>query len=271
MRIGTNITALRGHNNLTKVNDLKSKSLEKLSTGKRINSASDDAAGMSVATKLDSKIQGLQMAVRNTLDGCSMVETSEAVLGEVTDILQRLRELCVQTANDTYGADERDKTKVEIDELVLELDRISGSTKFNGINLLDGNAVDLVLQVGADKGDTLELSFPSVASTDLGVDALDISTSEKAQDSIETLDDALSTLMDERSRLGATINRLNYTVSNLNTMIESMSSAHSRVIDTDMSLEMMNFTKNNILSQSSTSMLSQAMQMPNAILSLLQQ
>lgn len=271
MRLGSNIVALRGANNLNKVNELKSKSLEKLSTGKRINSASDDAAGMSVATKLDSKIRGLQMAVRNTLDGASMVETAESVLGEVTDILQRLRELCVQTANDTYGDDERDKTKVEMDELVSELDRIADSTKFNGKKLLDGSAAGLVLQVGSDNGDTLELDFPSVASDILGVDNLDISTSANAQDSIDTLDAALSSLMDERSRLGATINRLSYTASNLNTMIESMSSAHSRVIDTDMASEMMNFTKNNILSQSGTSMLSQAMQMPNSILSLLQQ
>lgn len=271
MRLGTNIVALRGANNLNKVNSLKEKSLEKLTTGKRINSASDDAAGMSVATKLDSKIKGLQMAERNTLDGCSMVETAESVLGEVTDILQRLRELCVQTANDTYGTDERSKTKVEMDELVLELDRISDSTKFNGKNLLDGTAKDLNLQVGSDKGDVLKLDFPSVKATDLKVNALNISSSQDAQDSIETLDEALSLLMDERSRLGATINRLNYTVSNINTMIENMSAAHSRVIDTDMSLEMMNFTKNNILSQSGTTMLAQAMQAPNSILSLLQQ
>ena len=269
MRLGTNIVALRGVNNLNKVNSMKEKALEKLSTGKRINSASDDAAGMSVATKLDSKIQGLQMAVRNTLDGCSMVETSEAVLGEVTDILQRLRELCVQTANDTYGADERDKTKVEIDELVLELDRISGSTKFNGINLLDGNAVDLVLQVGADKGDTLELSFPSVASTDLGVDALDISTSEKAQDSIETLDDALESINEARATLGAQQNRLEATSSNLTTSIENMTEAESRIRDVNIASEMTNLAKLNLLTQTSQSMVAQAKSQPEGIVQLL--
>ena len=271
MRIGTNIVALRGHNNLNKVNQLKEKSLTKLTTGKRINTSSDDAAGMSVGTKMDSKIRGLQMAVRNTLDGQSMVETGETVLGEVVDILQRIRELAVQTANGTYGDDERDKVAVEIDELVLELDRISDSTKFNGLNLLDGTATDITLQVGSDKGEVLTLDFPSVKSDDLGVDAIDISDSDKAQDTIETLDDALSLILDERSRLGATVNRLQYTVSNLNTMIENISSAHSRIMDTDMSLEMMTFTKNNILSQAGTNMLAQAMQMPNSILNLLQQ
>lgn len=211
------------------------------------------------------------MAQRNALDGQSMVETAEAVIGEATDILQRLRELCVQTANDTYSEEERDKVKVEMDVLVTELDRIAESTKFNGNVLLDGSAQDLTLQVGSDSGEILKISFPSVTAAELGIDDLDISDSDNAQDSIDALDAALSSITDERATLGATINRLSYTISNLSTMMESMSAAHSRVVDTDMSLEMMNFTKNNILSQSGVSMLSQAMQMPNQILSLLQQ
>lgn len=269
MRIGTNITALRGHNNLNKVNDLKSKSLEKLSTGKRINSASDDAAGLSVATKMNSKIKGMQMAARNAADGQALVQTAEGALGETTDILQRMRELTVQASNDTYGTDERKKINTELNELTKQIDDIASKTNFNGQNLLKGGA-KINLQVGADKGDTLEVQFSKATVADLGLDAtVNITDAKSAEGVLDKIDSALTKVSEERSKLGATINRLDYTVSNLNTSIENLSAAESRISDVDMSAEMMNFTKNNILSQAGTSMLAQAMQAPNSVLSLL--
>ena len=271
MRIGNNITALKGHNNLNKVNQLKEKSLEKLTTGKRINSASDDAAGLSVSTKMNSKIRGMQMAARNAADGQALVQTAESALGETSDILQRMRELTVQAANDTYGEKEREKITTELEELTSQIESIATKTNFNGIQLLEGGTT-LNLQTGADKDDTLEVTFASATVGDLGLDDvgnIDISANDKANEYLEKIDDALATVSDERAKLGATVNRLEYTISNLNTSIENLSSAESRISDVDMSSEMMAFTKNNILSQAGTNMLAQAMQMPNSVLNLL--
>lgn len=271
MRIGTNITALRGHNYLNKVNELKAKSMEKLSTGKRINSASDDAAGLAISEKMNAQIRGLKQSIRNTQDGQAMVLTAEGVLGEVTDILQRMRELATQAANDTYSTTERAKVATEIGELSEELDRISETTKFNGKPLLDGSAVGVTLQVGANSGETIELNFDSVDANTLGVDALQVGNHTEASTAIETIDDALDELMTQRATLGSTINRLDYTCSNLNTMLENITSAESRISDVDMADEMMTMTKFNILSQAANNMLAQSMQMPQSVLQLLQQ
>lgn len=271
MKINTNITALRGYNNLNKVNSLKEKALTALSTGKRINSAADDAAGMSISTKMKNQINGIKMGIRNCQDGQSMVLTAEGVLGEVTDILSRMRELCVEASNDTYGENEKDAITNELTELTNELDRISEQTKFNGITLLDGNATGIILQVGANKGETIELNFPSVDKTTLQLDNIDVSDHTNASTMIETVDAAINEITTVRSTLGATINRLSYTESNLATMLENLSSANSRIEDTDIAMTMIEFTRTNILSQSGNSMLSQAMQLPNAALQLLQQ
>lgn len=271
MKINSNVVALRGYNKLSKVNSLKEKSLEKLTTGKRINSASDDAAGMAISTKMNNQIRGVKMAIRNTQDGQSMVETAEQVLGEVADILGRMRELCIQASNDTYADEERAKIKTELDVLAEELDRMAEQTKFNGKTLLDGNATDINLQVGANAGETMTLNFPAVDSTTLGLDAIDVSDHSNSSDMVDTLDAAIENLNTSRATLGATINKLSYTNSNLNTMLESLTAANSRIEDTDVAMEMITFTKNNILSQAGNSMLSQAMQMPNSVLQLLQQ
>lgn len=271
MRIGTNITALRGHNYLSKVNEMKAKSMEKLSTGKRINSASDDAAGLAISEKMNAQIRGLKQSIRNTQDGQSMVLTVEGVLGEVTDILQRMRELATQSANDTYSTTERAKVATEVSELSSELDRIAESTKFNGKPLLDGSAKGITLQVGANAGETLTLDFNAVDATSLGLDGLKFGDHAESSDAIATLDTALDALMTERSTLGAMINRLDYTCSNLNTMLENITSAESRISDVDMAEEMMTMTKFNILSQASNNMLAQSMQAPQSILQLLQQ
>ena len=271
MKINNNIVALRGYNHLTKVNSMKEKSLEKLSTGKRINSASDDAAGMAISTKLNNQIKGLKMAIRNTQDGKSMVETAEQVLGEVTDLLGRMRELCVQASNDTYSDPERDKVATELGVLNEELDRMSEQTKFNGMPLLDGSATGINLQVGANKGETMELDFPAVDSTSLGLDTIDVSDHTNSSNMIDKIDATLESITTDRATLGATMNKLDYTESNLNTMMQSLVAANSRIEDTDVASEMIEFTKNNILAQAGNSMLAQAMQMPNSALQLLQQ
>ena len=271
MRINTNITALKGYNSLNKVTELKAKSLERLTSGKRINSAADDAAGMSISTKMTQQIKGMKMAVRNTQDGQGMTQTAEGALGEVSDILTRARELSVQAANDTYSDAERQNIEAEITELTTQIEKIATDTKFNGTELLTGG-VTLKIQTGANKGEELEITFTDLKNVnDTLVGNIDLSDAEKAQDTIESLDTAIKNISDQRSTLGSTINRLDYTISNLNTAIENLSAAESRVSDVDMASEMMEMTKNNILSQAGISMLSQSMQLPNGVLQLLQQ
>lgn len=272
MKINSNIAALKGYNNLTKVNSLKEKSLEKLTTGKRINSASDDAAGMAISTKMNNQIKGMQQALRNAQDGQSLVETCEGTLSETTDILGRMRELCVQANNDTYSDDERAKIKTELDELAAQITDMAQNTKFNGKQLLTTAAAgeDINLQVGANKGETLTINTTDLEAiaTDVS-DAIDMTDKSSIEATLDAIDTALDTISTDRATLGATINRLDYTVSNLNTSIESLTSANSRIEDTDVASEMITFTKNNILAQAGNSMLAQAMQMPNSALQLL--
>lgn len=272
MKINNNIVALRGYNHLTKVNSMKEKSLEKLSTGKRINSASDDAAGMAISTKMNNQIKGMQQALRNTQDGQSLVQTCEGALSETNDILSRMRELTVQANNGTYTSSERDNIKVELKELAAQITDIAKNTKFNGQELLTtsaaGNAIKL--QVGANKGETLEVNttdLQGVAKT--LTDAIDLDDNTKIEATLTAIDTAIQTVSTDRATLGATINRLDYTASNLSTSIENLSAANSRIEDTDVAQEMITFTKNNILAQAGNSMLAQAMQMPNSALQLL--
>lgn len=271
MKIGTNLVALKGQHNLNRINDLKAKHLEALTTGHSINASQDDAAGLSIATKFDSQVRGIRISINNAMDGCSMLESAESAMGEVTEILQRLRELTLQLASDSYGDEERTRAKVEMDELVEEVDRISESVKFNGKVLLDGNATDIALQIGPDPNDTLTVDLPSVSADDLGINDLDISDNTEANNSLETIDNALTELANSRATVGSRINRLNYAISNLNTLLENTSSALSRIIDTDMAYSMGEYSKYNILTQSGMSILAQSMQAPNQVLQLLQQ
>lgn len=270
MKIATNMAALKGQNNLNKVNELKNKSLEKLTTGSKINSASDDAAGLSIATKFDSQIRGMQTAAKNANDGAALLSVAESAMGEMTEILQRARELTLTAANGTMGSDEKTKITTELKELTKEIDNIAEKTNFNGIDLLGGDTIKL--QVGANKDEVEEIELVSASVTDLGLDAaddIDVSDSDKANEYLEKIDTALSTLANGRATMGAKINRLNYTVSNLNTSIEGLTSAKSNITDTDMAAEMGNFSRNNVLSQAGTSMLAQAMQSTQSVLSLL--
>jgi flagellin len=270
MRIQHNIAALNTHRNLSFNNTQASKSLEKLSSGYKINRAGDDAAGLAISEKMRGQIRGLDMAAKNAQDGISLIQTAEGALNETHAILQRMRELSVQAANDTNVTIDRDALQVEFDELVNEIDRISTTTEFNTQKLLDGSFTGKVFQIGANSGQTITVGIASINANTLGIDALTLDTSANAQAAITAVETALTTVSTNRSELGAVQNRLEHTINNLGTTSENLAAAESRIRDTDMAKEMMNFTKNNILMQAAQSMLAQANQQPQGVLQLLQ-
>lgn len=284
MQINTNVSGLNAYRNLSITQGDLSKSLEKLSSGLRINRAGDDAAGLAISEGLKSQIGGLKVAARNAQDGISVVQTAEGSLQEVHSTLQRLRDLAVQAGNDSNNATARAAIQTESDQLVEELARISASTNFNGTNLLDGSAATLTFQVGANADpaaataavNTIEVSLANAdvatLAADLatgGANALAYSTNAEAQASIETLDAAITTISTARSELGAYQNRFERTINNLNVAVENLSASNSRIRDTDMAAEMAQFTRSQILSQAGTAMLAQANQLPQGVLQLL--
>ncbi|NLY42682.1 MAG: flagellin [Clostridiaceae bacterium] len=267
MIIGHNIAALNAHRRLMLGNAEMSKSLERLSSGRRINKAADDAAGMAIAQKMDAQIRGLNQASRNAMDAISLIQTAEGAMAEINSILQRMRELAVQSANGTNTDEDRSQIQQEIDQLIEEIDRISTTIEFNTMTLLDGSQDSLVFQVGANAGQSITLDIASLGSSDLGVDGIDVEND--ADNAISTIDDAIEKLLTERSKLGAMQNRLDHIINNLNTSSENLTAALSRIEDVDMALEMSNYTKNNIILQAAQAMLAQANQMPQGVLQLL--
>lgn len=274
MRINHNMAALNTYNRLSSNNVETGKSLEKLSSGQRINRAADDAAGLAISEKMRSQIRGLDQGTRNAQDGISLIQTAEGAMNETHSILQRMRELAVQGANDTYATTDRTNIKSELDELNKELDHI-GDTQFNGQKIF-GAAAKFNLQIGpsdtttlASDGLALDTTNMKIDSTSLAVNAVAVDTNANANTAIKALDAAIDTVSGYRATLGANQNRLEHTINNLSTTSENMTAAESRIRDTDMAKEMMNFTKNNILSQAATAMLSQANQQPQGVLQLL--
>ncbi|HEY8353596.1 MAG TPA: flagellin [Methylophilaceae bacterium] len=269
MRINHNISALNTYRQLALNNTAVSKSLEKLSSGLRINRAGDDAAGLAISEKMRAQIRGLEMATKNAQDGISLIQTAEGALNEVHAILQRMRELAVQAANDTNTDDDRSALQNEIDQLIQEINRIAQNTEFNTKTLLDGTATGIVFHIGANEGQNITLDISDMQAAALGVSGLDISTQANADTAITTIDDAIKKVSEERAKLGAYQNRLEHTINNLGTAAENLTAAESRIRDVDMAKEMMEFTKNNILVQAATAMLAQANQTPQAVLQLL--
>lgn len=256
------------------------KSMQRLSSGMRINSAADDPAGLAISEKMRAQIRGLNMASRNAQDAISLIQTAEGALEETHSILQRMRELSVQASNGTLSDKDREKIQLEIDQLAKEVNRISNHTEFNGRALLNGDYAsnELKFQVGANKGQQIGLNINAMDAGSLGVSSsgtgegatgLDVSTPEKANDAIKILDDAISKVSTERGRLGATQNRLEHTINYLNNTSENLQAAESRIRDVDMAKEMMNFAKSNILHQISTMMMAQANQQARNVLELL--
>jgi len=270
MRINTNTAAMNTYSRLTQANGARGNSMAKLSSGLRINRAGDDAAGLSISEKMKNQISGLRQATRNAQDGISLIQTAEGGLNETHSILNRMRDLTVQAANDTNSAEDRAAIKLEIDQLTEEIGRISSDTKFNGQQLLGGTVTDLNIQIGANSGDTaLTVSTIDASATALGLDLLAVDTAANANLATASIDTAIQRVSDARATLGAQQNRLDHTINNLTTTQENLSEANSRIRDVDMAEEMMEFTKNNILSQASTAMLAQANQIPQGVLQLL--
>ena len=270
MIVQHNISALNANRQVGINQTGTSKAMEKLSSGFRINRAGDDAAGLSISEKMRGQIKGLNQATRNAQDGISMIQTAEGALSETHNILQRMRQLAVQSSNDTNAADDRTALQSEVTALVAELDRIAGNTEFNTKPLLDGN-LNVSLQVGANANQIINFTISSMNAADLGVDAglSDVDDHTNAQTAITNVNDAIKTVSTQRSNLGAVQNRLEHTIANLGTSAENLTAAESRVRDTDMATEMLEYTKNNILAQASQSMLAQANQRPQSVLQLL--
>ena len=273
MRIGTNTAATNTYSNLKSANASKAGSLAKLSSGLRINKAGDDAAGLSISEKMKNQISGLTQASRNAQDGISLIQTAEGALSETHSILNRMRDLSVQAANGTNSTDDLAAIDSEMTSLGTEIDRIATTTEFNGKALLNGDLTSgsgVVLQIGANTAteDTLEINIEDMSAAGLSIDSLDVTTDATA--AIDALDLAITAVSTQRTSLGANQNRLDHTINNLSTTKENLSEANSRIVDVDMAEEMTSFTKSNILAQAATSMLAQANQMPQSVLSLLQ-
>ncbi|MBE6055143.1 MAG: flagellin, partial [Clostridium sartagoforme] len=257
-------------------NTASGKSMEKLSSGLRINRAGDDAAGLSISEKMRGQIRGLDQASRNSQDGISMIQTAEGALQETQAILQRMRELAVQASNDTNVTADRTAIGVELTELGKEITRIKDNTQFNEQNILDGTAGTVNIQVGANNGQNMELDF-TTAGIDLTdivdevgtLGANDVKDYAAATDLIATINEQITAVSTGRSTLGAYQNRLEHTIKNLDNASENLTAAESRVRDVDMAKEMMTFSKNNILQQASQAMLAQANQQPQNVLQLL--
>ncbi|HMM19545.1 MAG TPA: flagellin [Selenomonadales bacterium] len=267
MIINTNVPALNAWRNLEIQNSSVSKSLEKLASGKRINKAADDAAGLAISEKMISQINGLNQASSNAQDGISLIQTAEGALNETSAILQRMRQLAVQSANGTNTDEDRGQIDLEFQQLISEVDRIASTTQFNTKSLLAGSAFRF--QIGANANQTVSITIAKGDAATLTIDGLDVTTSATADAAITALDTALSTVSSSRANLGAMQNRLEHTVNNLNVASENLTAANSRIRDVDMAKEMASFTKTQILVQSGTAMLAQANQAPQAVLKLL--
>ncbi|MGY1854860.1 flagellin N-terminal helical domain-containing protein [Modestobacter sp. SYSU DS0290] len=274
LSVNTNIAAMNSYRNLSVTDGQMNKSLEKLSSGFRINRAADDAAGLAISEGLRSQIGGLKVAARNAQDGISVVQTAEGALTETHSILQRMRDLAVQASNDGALSDtDKAKADKEFQELALELDDIATKTTFNGTNLLDGTYTAKNFQVGANAGETLAVSIGDMGATSatglFGGTVGEITDVTTAQAALTAVNTAIGTVSDARAGLGATQNRLEHKINNLNATVENLSASESRIRDTDMAQEMTNFSRTQILSQAGTAMLAQANQSSQGILKLL--
>ena len=269
MVVQHNLTAQNANRQLGITTGLMAKSTEKLSSGYRINRASDDAAGLSISEKMRNQIRGLDRASANAQDGISLIQTAEGALNESHAILQRMSELCVQAANDTNVSTDRSAIQQEIGQLTEELTRISTTTQFNKKNLLDGTLTGAKLQIGANENQSMEVSIGNTSATALGVGNVQVNDFATASGNITTVQTAITKLSDIRSKLGAVQNRLEHTVANLDTTSENTQAAESRIRDVDMAKEMVNFSKYNILAQARQPMLAQANTQTQGVMNLL--
>jgi flagellin len=271
MVVQHNLTAMNSNRMLGLTTSTQAKSTEKLSSGYKINRAADDAAGLAISEKMRRQIRGLTQASSNAQDGVSAVQTAEGALNEVHDMLQRMNELAVKSANDTNMSEDRDYIQSEINALVSEIDRVSATTTFNNQTLLSGGFTGKKLQVGAESAsqNQITISISAMDANGLGVSGLSVSTQANSLSAIDKIKSAIKTLSAQRSDLGAIQNRLEHTINNLDNVVENTTAAESSIRDTDMAKEMVRYSNNNILAQAGQAMLAQANQSNQGVLSLL--
>ena len=267
MRINHNLSSLSATNGMAKTELKMNKSIEKLSSGLRINRAADDAAGLAISEKMRSQISSLEAAKRNVQDGISLVQTAEGAMDEIHAMLHRLRELTVQAANGIYTDMDKDNIKAEGDQLLEQIEEIATKANFNGVNLLDGSAAGGIdIQAGISQGDVITIDEVDVTLATLNIDGLDVTDPA----SLELLDDATNDVSKSRALLGAAQNRMEHTMNNITAMHENLTASESRIRDVDMATEMAEFSKNQALMQAGVSIASQANQKNQMIMNLLQ-
>ena len=276
MVVQHNVTAMNSNRQLGITTDVQAKSSEKLSSGYRINRAADDAAGLAISEKMRRQVRGLTQASANAQDGISAVQTAEGALNEVHDMLQRMNELAVKASNDTLQTSDREYIQREVNALVEEIHRTGASTQFNDTNLLDGTFRHKKLQVGSEAVDTnqIEIDIVKLTASGLEIDGTKVkvigTSGVNARNSIGVIKSALEAVSSQRADLGAVQNRLEHTIKNLDNVVENTQAAESQIRDTDMAEEMVRYSNNNILAQAGQSMLAQANQTNQGVLSLLQ-
>ena len=270
--INTNINSLTAQRNLNSTQSSLSTSMQRLSSGLRVNSAKDDAAGLAIAERMNAQVRGMNVAVRNANDAISLAQTAEGALGKVGDMLQRMRELAVQSANATNGSSDRISLNAEFNQLAQEITRTIGSTKFNGQAILAADAGPQIFQVGANSGDTV-----TVTTTDMSADPTitavtggDVTSVANANTALGAIDSALDTINSERALYGASQNRFEAVIGTLQIAAENQTAARSRIMDADFAAETANMSRANILQQAGTAMVAQANQLPQTVLRLLQ-
>ena len=272
LRVNTNVTSINAQRNLSTVTNRLGGNFRRLSTGLRISTAADDAAGLAISERLRSQVRSLEQAKRNANDGISLVQTAEGALNEVSSILVRLRELAIQSSNGSVSDADKSTLNEEFGSLVAEVNRIGASTEFNGIKLLDGSSSSVSFQVGFGTTagiDTLAVSLSPSLSTSLSLDSLDIGSTGSTTTAITNIDSAINSISSLRGSLGAVQNRLGSTINNLAITSENLSAAESRIRDVDVAYETAQLTRNSILQQASISVLSQANSLPQSALRLL--
>lgn len=272
LRVNTNSASINAQRNLSRITEKLGGNFRRLSTGLRISSAADDAAGLAISERLRSQIGSMDQAKRNANDGISLVQTAEGALNEVSSILTRLRELAIQSSNGSVSDQDKTTLDEEFQSLINEINRIGRSTEFNGIKLLDGSASSVSFHVGFGTTtgiDTLSVSLSAALSTSLALNALDISSSGSTTTAITSIDSAINSISSLRGSLGAVQNRLGSTINNLAITSENLSSAESRIRDVDVAYETAQLTRNSILQQASISVLAQANALPQSALRLL--
>jgi flagellin len=264
LTINTNINSLNAQRNLGTSQNSLATSMERLSSGLRVNSAKDDAAGLAIAERMNAQIKGTNVAIRNANDGISLAQTAEGALATVTDALQRMRELAVQSQNGTNGTSDRINLDTEYQQLSAEITRIAAQTKFNGVAIVGASAGAQVFQVGANNGDTLTITTSTVTTV-----AGDLLTSAAASTAVAALDTKLDAITTSRATYGAAINRFGFAISNLGITAENQTASRGRIMDADFASETANLSRAQILQQAGTAMVAQANSQPQGVLALL--